>query len=327
MPGLYRQGRIWYSNIYIGGKRVRKALAGDKRIAEEKLAELIRLRDGQRYGHAVVDASFASFKERVLERSKARYKRGTHNRYLRALRYVKVGSLAALTPQYLDGLIADWKTEGTGIYEINARLKTIKAVMRLAEAWGLVPARRWDVVHPIKTPRGRLLYYTPEEFKRLLSVCAGPWRTVAMLGAYAGLRRGEIASLRWEDVDFDRNRIHIAAHDDFTPKDYERRWIAMSGPLRGHLEGLRGRSGHVLGRSYDPGVLTTYMGRLIRQARLSGSVHTLRHTFASWLASAGVSLLTISKLLGHASARTTEIYAHLAPDAQEAAVNALPALK
>jgi integrase len=48
--------------------------------------------------------------------------------------------------------------------------------------------------------------------------------------------------------------------------------------------------------------------------------HTLRHTFASWLAIDGVPLYTISKLMGHSSIEMTMRYAHLCPDSKRDAV-------
>jgi len=53
------------------------------------------------------------------------------------------------------------------------------------------------------------------------------------------------------------------------------------------------------------------------------SLHTLRHTFASHLVMNGTDVYTVQKLLGHSSIKTTEIYAHLAPDFLKAAVQKL----
>ena len=55
--------------------------------------------------------------------------------------------------------------------------------------------------------------------------------------------------------------------------------------------------------------------------------HTLRHTFASWLAMSGTPIKTISELLGHRTLSMTMKYAHLSPDHKRAAVKALEAFK
>ena len=54
------------------------------------------------------------------------------------------------------------------------------------------------------------------------------------------------------------------------------------------------------------------------------SCHTLRFTFASHLAMAGVSLYTAKELLGHSSIKTTEIYAHLADSHKSEMISRLP---
>ena len=52
---------------------------------------------------------------------------------------------------------------------------------------------------------------TPEEIDKLLQACpTDTGRLVVLLGADAGLRRGEMSNLKWEDVDFANNQLYIA---------------------------------------------------------------------------------------------------------------------
>ena len=51
--------------------------------------------------------------------------------------------------------------------------------------------------------------------------------------------------------------------------------------------------------------------------------HTLRHTFASWLAIQGTPILTIKELMGHQSLAMTERYSHLSPDHKKQAVEGI----
>ena len=63
----------------------------------------------------------------------------------------------------------------------------------------------------------------------------------------------------------------------------------------------------------------------MKDARRRVVFHTLRHTFASWLAIQGTPLYTIAKLMGHKSISMSERYAHLSPDHKRDAVNGLEA--
>ena len=60
-------------------------------------------------------------------------------------------------------------------------------------------------------------------------------------------------------------------------------------------------------------------GKVRELADLQGlRIHDLRHSFASVAVSGGESLYIVGKILGHRQARTTEVYAHLAPDPVQA---------
>ena len=75
--------------------------------------------------------------------------------------------------------------------------------------------------------------------------------------------------------------------------------------------------GHAIG-------LRKALSKVLEAAELTGvRVHDLRHSFASFLVADKVSLFMVSKMLGHASARTSERYAHLADDPLQAAVATL----
>ena len=51
--------------------------------------------------------------------------------------------------------------------------------------------------------------------------------------------------------------------------------------------------------------------------------HSLRHTFASWLVQKGATIYDVSKLLGHSTIKSTEVYAHLRVDELRGAVERL----
>ncbi|MBI5646570.1 MAG: tyrosine-type recombinase/integrase [Ignavibacteriae bacterium] len=51
--------------------------------------------------------------------------------------------------------------------------------------------------------------------------------------------------------------------------------------------------------------------------------HSFRHTGATWMVQAGISIYTVSKILGHSSVSTTHIYAHWSPDQFHSAVNSI----
>lgn len=61
--------------------------------------------------------------------------------------------------------------------------------------------------------------HTEKEVKQILSVMPSlEWRLVALLAARAGLRRGEIANLKWQDINFDTRQLYVAPRKDPKPR-------------------------------------------------------------------------------------------------------------
>jgi integrase len=129
-----------------------------------------------------------------------------------------------------------------------------------------------------------------------------------------GCRRDEVLSLRWEQVDFDRDLLLLP--DSKTGQ----RPVYLSAPAKEVLSAIPRVQGNpfvIVGeRDGSHWVNLQKPWRRIRQAAgLDGvRIHDLRHSYASMAATGGAPLLYIGKLLGHTQAQTTASYAHLAND-------------
>jgi len=136
---------------------------------------------------------------------------------------------------------------------------------------------------------------------------------------YGGLRLNEARTLRWEDVDTDRDLIHLK-----TTKGGNERVVFLHGRLKECLEQLGGSSsvGPIFssgntGERYSPRSIQLIVKGSAKRAGIRKDVtpHTLRHSFATHLLEGGVSILNIQKLLGHKNLKTTTVYTHIAdPD-------------
>ena len=85
----------------------------------------------------------------------------------------------------------------------------------------------------------------------------------------------------------------------------------------------KGKKQKQISRSFYEQVKEIGFNKGITDNRQKVSFHTLRHTFASWLAIQGTSLYEIKELMGHKSIEMTERYAHLMPNVKLKAVNKL----
>lgn len=334
MARVYLRGKTWYGDYFLGGKRIREPLDTDERRARKKLDDILRLKASGKLGSAG-SVSLSVFLKDFLQRFDGQPARKNRNAYVRAFRELlavfPVTHLSQITPKLLEQTHRIWKQKGRGLYVRNKDLRCIKAAMRYAEAMDYLPPQRWDVVKEEKEPRGRLEYYTVEELRALLAVAKGAWNTLVRLMARCGLRLGEAVWLTWEDVDFSRRRVHVVSKDGWHPKTYEHRWVPMPDDLVSHLESQTKKVRWVVpnerGQRLAEWTASQYLKRLIQKANLHGVPYSLRHTYGAHMASSGeVTLHELSRLLGHASSRTTEIYAHLMPERRQRASQALPPL-
>ena len=139
-------------------------------------------------------------------------------------------------------------------------------------------------------------------------------KLVIMFLYYAGLRLDEARNLKWQDIDFDREIIHLK-----TAKGDKERVIFFHKKL---IDVLRIYGTKEEGPIFVSQREVKYNKRTIQQIIKSSSKkvgikknvtpHTLRHSFATHLLEAGADIRYIQQLLGHKDLKTTQIYTHVA---------------
>jgi len=200
----------------------------------------------------------------------------------------------------------------------------LKALLNKAVQWGLLlknPCKGVKMLPNMKNARIR--YFIPEELQKIFSdkTVDDNFKTLLFTLLYTGIRLDEALHLSWGDIDFQREILKIQEKEDWTPKDYERREIPIHPFLKDALLKLRETSTQEYlftspqsGKYYRHNVIKRFKRLLKRVNIKNASIHTFRHTFASYLVMSGVDIVTVKELLGHSSITTTMKYAHLAPD-------------
>ena len=161
---------------------------------------------------------------------------------------------------------------------------------------------------------------TKEELSTFFNVCDNfKYRTIFMLVYGSGLRIGEVANLRVEDIDSKNMRIFVRAG-----KGNKERYTILP---KQSLEMLRGywrkyrqhkRRGRIFlsesGKAITVGVIREHFRKYRRKAKINekATLHTLRHNFATDLIERGATLIQVKELMGHSNIRSTMEYIHVA---------------
>jgi len=189
------------------------------------------------------------------------------------------------------------------------------SVLRRLLSWAV--EQGWLMVNPlskVKMERERRVkrpVLSVAEEERLLAVCPEHLKRLAIAALDTGMRRGELVSQLWEDVDLSRDLLSVT-HSK-TPEG-ESRELPLTGRLRELLSSLAGRSGPVFSYKSQPvysvkrAWKTAIKNAGIRPLRF----HDLRHTFNTRLMEAGVMQEIRMALMGHSTGSSVHaIYTHI----------------
>jgi integrase len=205
---------------------------------------------------------------------------------------------------------------------INMEIRHMKAAFELSIKWGYIPQKPFKGIKQVKIKNSNFpKFLRKEEISALLaSIPDGNFKNLVHFYLYTGCRREEALNLRWEDFDMEEGKVIFRV----TKSGLSRR-VPFNGELLRILTSMvkTGEKPFQFKGSFVTHKFKEYLRASGIDPNDSLKLHSLRHTYASHLAMAGVDLLTISKLFGHSSIKVTEMYAHLGPDHLKASVERL----
>ena len=182
--------------------------------------------------------------------------------------------------------------------------------------------------------------------KRSATPWRNEWRKLFLVGIYTGMRLGDCCKLSWTSVNLSSGIIQLVPQKT---KRHHGRIVtvpihpALRSALEESPEGERGgfvlptlaeyymkskwRVGHELGEIFRAaGIVTSIQIEGRRNKTPEATFHSLRHTFVSFAANAGVPLHIVQSIVGHESTAMTRHYYHENEDALRQAVAAIPAI-
>ena len=332
MKGVYKRGNIyWIRYAGLDGRIVRESSGSDKFKKAENL--LIKRKQDIREGKMpeIKVIKNHTFKELAAEYRKWAERQRSFNskKFFIAHLENKFGLLplrrfnTMMIEQFQTEEIQNKKKPAT----INRYVATLSHMFTKAVEWDMVEEETLKRIRKAKLlPENnrRLRYLSKDESQKLVKACEIHLKPIVITALNTGMRRGEILSLKWDQVDLKNGFILL----DVT-KNGERREVPINATVKDALHGLMRRL-DIPYVFYDSRTGKPFLDvkrsfhSACKKAKINNfHFHDLRHTFASHLVMAGVDLTTVKELLGHKTLTMTLRYAHLAPSHKVNAVGIL----
>jgi integrase len=252
-------------------------------------------------------------------------------------------NVAAITSKDISDFRDSRERQGLAPATVNLDITILSSAFNAAQKQGHVSVNPCAALEPLPNTSERKDVFTPEQVTALAQTAEGDWRGLILTAFYTGARLGEVANLRWKNIDLlssiptIRYRPRKGAKSDVT--------IAIHPVLADYLLTLPAPATDdaflfpsLAGRAISP--LSKYFRHLMERARIKQRVirerqtngrsvnaltfHSLRHSFSSLLANAGVREELRMALTGHTTRDVHQGYTHHELASLRDAVSLLP---
>jgi integrase len=248
-------------------------------------------------------------------------------------------ALSHITPKdvltYRDSIIAANKTARTA----NLSVKVVSAAFNSAVRQHIIESNPATALESLPVKAEEKGTFTPQQVSKLMRAADGDWGRAILLAYCTGARLSDVANMRWDAIDWHNKVIRFTPSKTKKPvivplhPQLERELLrkpgigktpmfpSLAGKGTGGRFGLSGRFAAIMEKAGIEGKLTKASGG---RTLSSLSFHSLRHSFNSTMANAGISQEVRQKLTGHTSAETNKVYTHHEIEALRAAVAVIP---
>ncbi|MGN0855605.1 MAG: tyrosine-type recombinase/integrase [Kiritimatiellia bacterium] len=273
--------------------------------------------------------------------------------------HLEIADLAQVTPQSIAEYLAEFRCHHSAS-TYNGHVCALREIFRTLAEKADVVSDPWADVRLRTDDSISRRELTANELGRLYAAAAkrgSEWRMLFVTGIYTGLRLGDCCCLEWGEINLERSVIQIVPEK--TKKHMH--GIPVTIPIHPQLHAefrlaleRREQSNDEVSKDVacyaNPGIADLYLHRnwrideglrqIFKAANISmnyrmegrrrkvvtASFHSLRHSFVSFAANAGVPLPVVQSIVGHTSTTMTRHYYHENEAALRAAVTAIPSL-
>lgn len=236
-----------------------------------------------------------------------------------------------ITHAHIETFLFQERERGMAPKTRNIMLGVIRAFLKYCMKMDLISKNPAEKLNPIKFTSKERTHLTHDEFELLIAHATHPvMKTLFLTLYYTGLRIAEARNLRLNDVRLEAKLIKVIEGKGKKNRDIPIN-DTLYGILKNYLEKIRDpkvasdrffateKTGAVSNQYANE-----YLNVITKKAGLLKKVscHILRHSFASNLVKKNVNIVSVQKLLGHSSLKTTSIYTHADIDELRIAVNA-----
>jgi len=195
---------------------------------------------------------------------------------------------------------------------VNVEIRHLKAIFSRLVKLRQCTINPFKDVALLKVSKQDKRILTPEEVIKALQAARKYSRDMHLfvsLGLFTGARVGEILAMKWEWIDFEHKVVNIKDGKTFRTKSGRSRTVPMCAMLESILRRYKKDHGFII-ETYRHNPHRQFKAAMLAAGITGLSPHSMRHTFISLCANAGIPALKIKTWAGHSSIQTTEGYMH-----------------